>query len=106
MVGHLKGTDTELRQERKHDGGYDRHCTRTYSPHLQVLVLCSDSISNIKSFSVHAGVFINDYHYLMGGGSGAFIKELHGSHVSCACNGNDCNDSIICIYYHEQKVSP
>ena len=42
---------------------------------------------------------INDYHHLMGGGSGQFIKELHSSHVGHACN--DCNRSKIYIY-HEQ----
>ena len=46
---------------------------------------------------------INDYHHhLRGEGGGAFIKELHDSHVGHACN--DCNGSTICIY-HEQKTS-
>ena len=56
---------------------------------------------NIMSFNIGVGVVINDYHHLRGAGGGAFIKELHDSHVGCACN--DCNGSTICIY-HEQKV--
>jgi len=37
-----------------------------------------------------------------GEGGGVFIKELHDSHVGCACN--DCNGSTIRID-HEQKTS-
>ena len=49
------------------------------------------------------GVVINDYHHhLRGEVGGVFIKELHDSHVGCACN--DCNGSTICIY-REQKTS-
>jgi len=67
------------------------------------LVLRSVSIDNIMSFNIHVSVVINDYHhYLRGEGGGVFIKELHNSHVGCACN--DCNGSTICIY-HEQRTS-
>ena len=105
MVGQLKGTGTVVCQERKHDGGDDGPVPEPIPLTGQVLVLHSVFMNNIKLFSIYVGVFISDYHYLMGGWSKAFIKELHGSHVGCACNDNDCNDSIICIYYHEQKIS-
>jgi len=42
------------------------------------------------------------YHHVMEEGGGAFLKELHDSHVGRACN--DCNGSTICIY-REQKTS-
>ena len=78
--------------------------TRTYSPQQQALVLLSVSFDNIYYVIqyIDVGVVINDYHHhLRGEGGGAFIKELHDSHVGHACN--DCNGSSICIY-HEQNT--
>jgi len=50
-------------------------------------------------------VIVNDYHYLMGGGGGPFIKELHNSHEGRACN--DYNGSTICIYISmNRKLQP
>ena len=54
-------------------------------------MLLSVFINNIMSFNINVGVVINDYHHLRGGGGGAFVKKLHDSHVSRACN--DCNGS-------------
>ena len=76
---------------------------RTYSPQQQALMLLSVSISNITSFNIAVCVMINDYHHLKGGGSGAFIKVLHDSHVGHACN--DCNGSTICIYSWTENFS-
>jgi len=62
------------------------------------------TLESTDSMIIDVGVVINDISSLssQGEGGGAFIKELHDSHVGCACN--DCNGSTICIY-HEQKTS-
>jgi len=46
-------------------------------------------------FNIDVGVVINDCHHLREGGGGAFIKELHDSHLGRACN--DCNGYTISI---------
>jgi len=61
------------------------------------------SFCSIDNINIHVDVVINDCHcHLRGEGGRVFIKELHDSHVGCACN--DCNGSTIGMY-HEQKTS-